>query len=125
MINYALAQSQAQIAAQGFLANINEAILFPLLTLLTAVALVVFLYGAFEYVKNSSNEQGRETGRRHLIYGVIGMLIMLSAFSILTIAANTFGLQGDLNNSTTNTGAGSGITCPLTNPDGTPRTGPC
>lgn len=103
MIQYALAQSTAQVAAQGFLTKINEAILFPLLTLMMALALVIFLYGAFEYVKNAGSEQGREQGRNHLIWGVIGMLVMLSAFAILTIAANTFGLQGELEDASTNT----------------------
>jgi|GEM_PF-833231 len=86
------AATDAQFAAQCFVDKINDAILFPLITLLMALAFLFFLYGAFEYVKNSGSDAGRETGRRHLLYGVIGMLVMLSAFSILNIAAGTFGL---------------------------------
>ena len=93
---YAFAASEAQAVAQGFLAKINEAILFPLITLMMAIALLVFLYGAFEYVKNASNDGSREEGRRHLLYGTIGMLVMLSALALLTIAAGTFGLEGEL-----------------------------
>jgi Na+/H+ antiporter NhaD/arsenite permease-like protein len=93
---YAFAQSAAQEAAQGFLTKINEAILFPLITLMMAIALLIFLYGAFEYVKGAANDGDRETGRRHLLYGIIGMLVMLSAFTILTIAAATFGLDDEL-----------------------------
>lgn len=87
--------------AQGFLGKLNDAIIFPLITLMMAVALVVFLYGGFEYVKNAANEQGRETGRRHLMWGIVGMLVMLSAFAILTVAAGTFNLQNDLDRVTT------------------------
>jgi hypothetical protein len=83
--------------AQGFVTAINNAILFPIIALLMAVAFIVFLYGAFEYVKNANNDAGRETGRNHLIYGVIGMLVMLSAFAILSMAAATFGLSDELN----------------------------
>lgn len=94
--NTVYAQDAARAAAQGFLAKINDAILFPLITLMMVIALVVFLYGAFEYVKNAGSEEGRSKGKNHLIYGVIGMLVMLSALGILTIAANTFGLTGEL-----------------------------
>ncbi len=82
----------AQAAAQGFLERINEAILFPLIVLLMALALFYFLWGAFQYVRNAANDVKRQEGQRHLLWGIIGMLVMLSAFAILTIAANTFGL---------------------------------
>ena len=90
------ATTAAQEAAQGFLTKINEAILYPLITLMMAVALLIFLYGAFEYVRGAANDGDRETGRRHLLYGVIGMLVMLSALAILTIAAGTFDLDDEL-----------------------------
>lgn len=97
---YAYAASEGQIVAQEFLAIFNEAILYPLITLMMAVALLVFLYGAFEYVKGASNEGARETGKRHLLYGTIGMLVMLSALSILALAAGTFGLKDELYDAT-------------------------
>lgn len=93
---YAYAATEAQIVAQEFLSKINEAILFPLITLLMAIALLIFLYGAFEYVKGASNDGDRETGKRHLLWGTIGMLVMLSAMTILYLAAGTFGLEYEL-----------------------------
>lgn len=86
------------VVAQGFLEALNQAILYPLITLMMAVALLVFLYGGFEYVKNSGSDEGRTTGQRHLLWGVVGMLVMISAYAILTIAAGTFELQQDLEN---------------------------
>lgn len=100
---YAYAASEGQIVAQEFLGMFNEAILYPLITLMMAAALLVFLYGAFEYVKGASNEGARETGKRHLLYGTIGMLIMLSALSILALAAGTFGLENELYDATDKT----------------------
>ncbi len=88
--------ADAKAVAQDFLTKINEAILFPLITLMMAVALLIFLYGAFEYIKGAANDGDRETGRRHLLYGTIGLLVMISALGILTIAAGTFGLDDDL-----------------------------
>jgi hypothetical protein len=100
MISFiSLAHASSHVStAQSFVTKINDAILFPIIALLMAVAFIVFLYGAFVYVKNANNDAGRETGRNHLIYGVIGMLVMLSAFAILNMAAATFGLTDELNN---------------------------
>lgn len=86
------AASNAEFAAQCFVNKINQAILFPVITLLLALAFLVFLYGMFEYVKNAASDQGRETGKQHILYGVIGMFVMLSAYSILSLAAGTFGI---------------------------------
>ena len=93
---YAYAATQAQVQAQNLLTKINEAILFPLITLMMALALLIFLYGAFEYVKGAASDGDRETGKRHLLWGTIGMLVMLSALSILYVAAGTFGLDDEL-----------------------------
>jgi len=80
-------------AAKSVLARINDAIIFPFMTLLTAVALLVFLYGVFEYVYNAGDEGARKTGRTHMIFGVIGLLVMVSALAILRLAAATFGVS--------------------------------
>lgn len=84
---------EATDIARSFLERINDVILFPLITLMMAVALLVFLYGAFEFVMGANAPDAREKGKKHLLFGIIGMLVMLSAFAILSIAANTFGLS--------------------------------
>lgn len=95
-------------AAQDLVTRINDVFLFPLIALLSAVAFIVFLYGAFEYVRNSASQEGRQTGQRHLLYGVIGLLVMFSAYTILQIAAGTFGVSvGD--------GAANGSNASFTN----------
>jgi hypothetical protein len=80
-------------AAASLVDKIEEAILFPLITLLLAVALLMFLWGAFEYVYNADSDAGRDTGRRHMLWGVIGLLVMISALAILRIVASTFGVD--------------------------------
>lgn len=84
--------------AKGFVAKINQAILYPLISLFIGVAVIVFLWGAFEYVYNADNDAGREKGRQHLLWGTIGLLVMVSAVAILNIAANTFDLGTELQN---------------------------
>lgn len=88
-----IAYASAATVAQGFVAKVNNIILFPLITLLMTVALVVFLWGCFEYVMGAANEAKREQGKNHILWGIIGMLVMLSAQAILSIAAGTFGID--------------------------------
>lgn len=94
---FTLAQvAEARAQAIDFVVTLNEVFTYPLIVLLTSVALVVFMYGAFQYLLNGGNEQVRNDGRKHMIMGLIGLVIMVAAFAILTIAARTFGIDGVL-----------------------------
>lgn len=87
-----IAYAAASDVARSFLAKFNDAILFPVITLMMAVALLVFLWGCFEFIMGAGEPSARENGKRHIFWGIIGMVIMVSAYGILTIAAGTFGL---------------------------------
>lgn len=88
-----IAYAAADDIARGFLATLNEVILYPLITLMMAVALLVFLYGCFEFIANAGVPGKRDEGKKHILWGVIGMFIMVSAYGILYIAAGTFNLD--------------------------------
>jgi heme/copper-type cytochrome/quinol oxidase subunit 2 len=96
-ISTAYASNLGINVAVGFLEKLNDIILFPLIALMMAVAIVVFLYGCFEYVIYADNQSARDTGRQHIMWGIVGLLIMVSAYAILRIAVGTFGLQNELN----------------------------
>jgi hypothetical protein len=81
-----------EAAARSIVARIEEAILFPLLSFMLALAVLYFLWGAYEFVANADNDSARDTGKTHMLYGIIGMVVMVSALAILRIAAGTFGL---------------------------------
>ncbi|USN92236.1 MAG: hypothetical protein H6782_00205 [Candidatus Nomurabacteria bacterium] len=91
---------QAANQAACFVAKLNDVILYPTIALLSAVAFLVFLWGCGQYFMNATNDQARQDGVKHITYGIIGLVVMLSAFTILAIAANTFGLSGDLDSAT-------------------------
>lgn len=94
MIPIAFAAEEAHIvAAKGLLLKIEKVILFPLMTLMVSVALLVFLWGMYEYVANAESEEAQTKGKTHMLYGIIGMLVMISAYAILRIAAGTFGVS--------------------------------
>lgn len=79
-------------AATSFVQKLNNVIVYPLIALLLGVAVLVFLWGLFEMVANAGNEEARSTGKRHMLYGIIGIFVMVSALGILKIALTTFSI---------------------------------
>lgn len=74
-----------------FITRFSEAILNPLVIFLFATALLVFLWGAFQFVYAGGESKDREDGKRHLLYGVIGMTVMAAAYAIMEIIRATAG----------------------------------
>lgn len=77
----------------NLLFKVNEVILNPLITLAFAVALVYFLYGVFQFIKDADDSDAREQGKQHILWGLVGMFIMISVFGIIRIVLNTFGIS--------------------------------
>lgn len=92
MIAYA-AEAAHIVAAKSMLSRIEAVILFPLMTLMMSVALLFFLFGIYEYVRSADSDEARAAGQQHMLYGIIGLLVMVSAYAILKIAAGTFGIS--------------------------------
>jgi hypothetical protein len=78
--------------ANAIVDKVKAVIIYPLITLMFIIAMIVFLWGVFEYVRNGADESARSEGRRHMIYGIIGFVVMTSAVAILSIARGTFGV---------------------------------
>lgn len=72
--------------------GVNRFILNPLIGLLFFVALLVFLWGVFRFVANASSEDARETGKRNMMWGILGMFIMVSVYGIIRLVLGTFGI---------------------------------
>jgi TRAP-type C4-dicarboxylate transport system permease small subunit len=80
-----------------FVTTFNRVIIFPFVALLMAVAFLVFLYGCAEYVMNGGNEKAREQGLQHITFGIIGLVVMVTAWAILELVLATIGLNDELN----------------------------
>jgi len=75
--------------AESVIAAINKEIINPLITLMFAVALLFFVYGMVEFIQGSTNEEKRTKGQQHMMWGVIGMFIMVSAIGIMRVIIAT------------------------------------
>jgi len=84
--------------AYDFVQTFNDVILFPTIGLLSAVALLIFIFGAFQYVVRANDPAARQQGIKHITWGIVGLVVMLSAYTILLLFANTFGLGDELEN---------------------------
>ena len=78
-------------ALRSLITSIDIYIINPLILLAFAIAMLVFLWGVFEYIKGAGDVKSRETGRSHILWGVIGIAIMFSVFGIIRMISNTVG----------------------------------
>lgn len=84
----------ASTTFDGFIGNVDRMIINPLINLLFALAIVYFLYGVFEFLSNQENEEKKTTGKNHMIWGIVGITIMLGVWTILGIIIKTLNIQG-------------------------------
>ena len=74
------------------LTKIKEHIVNPTIYLLLALAAAWFVWGVFTFVSNYEDPEAQKAGKKHMIWGVIGIAIMLSAFGIMRMIAGTIGV---------------------------------
>ncbi|TSD02413.1 MAG: Uncharacterized protein Athens071424_109, partial [Parcubacteria group bacterium Athens0714_24] len=60
----------------------------PIIGLLIAIGLVVFLYGVVEFLAGADNQEKREQGKKHMIWGIIGLFIMVGVFGLMEVVVN-------------------------------------
>lgn len=76
---------------EKLLNNIVKEIVDPLLFFMIGLALVYFMWGVVEYLKDADDSGARATGRSHMIWGLVGLSIMVGVFGIMRIIINTIG----------------------------------
>jgi hypothetical protein len=75
------------------IANINQWIINPIILLLFVLALLLFFWGLAQFILSVNSDEGRTTGKRHMLWGILGMFAMFAVFGILSVLANTFGIK--------------------------------
>jgi uncharacterized membrane protein YidH (DUF202 family) len=83
----------AYASVDSFVAKVNELIINPLIIFLFALAVVYFLYGVFEFISNGDSEEAKTKGKNHIIWGIVGIVIMMGVFTILNMIMNTFNIE--------------------------------
>ena len=81
--------------SEGFwnLFYIVRDILDQVIILLIAFAVVFFLYGIVKYIGSTDDEENRSKAKSIMIYGIIGLFVMVSFWGIVNILVVTFQLN--------------------------------
>lgn len=75
-----------------FLNKINQYILNPIIILVFAVAMLIFFWGIVQFINSETTDLKREDGKKKILWGLVGMFIMVSAYGIIRLIIGTFGL---------------------------------
>ncbi len=96
------------------LCNIQK-LLNSIVPVLLALGVVYFVWGVVQYVI-AGGEEAKKKGRDHIIYGIIGFVVIVSLWGIVNVVTRTLGFQGQAINvpslvpTTTAAQAGAGCT---------------
>ena len=60
-------------------------------------AVLFFFWGLAKYILNAGDEEKKKEGRSIMIWGVIALFIMVSIWGIVSVLADTFGVDSKKN----------------------------
>jgi uncharacterized membrane protein YidH (DUF202 family) len=93
LIPIANAAGTDSVAFNNLFNKIIDNIITPAIYLIVAVAVVYFVWGVMVFIQNADNPEKRKEGYMHMIWGIIGIFIMISARGILQIIKTTIGVN--------------------------------
>ncbi len=62
--------------------------LFPILF---GLALLYFLWGVYRFIKSAGDEKGRADAKLTILWGIVGLAVMVSIWGLVSIVTGTFG----------------------------------
>ena len=81
----------AEASVVTLMKSVDKVILNPLIKLLFALAMVYFIYGLARYLLSPDNEEIRKSSKSSMLWGIIGMFIMVAVFGIMSMILNSLG----------------------------------
>lgn len=64
-----------------------------LVPLLVGASVLVFLWGLFIYMTNAGDSSQRQASLKYMLYGIIGLFVMISMWALAFIFSDFFGLE--------------------------------
>lgn len=82
------------LSVKQLMFRISYYILNPLIIVGFVAALFYFIVGILQFLKNrQSNATASNEGKSHMIWGIVGLFIMVSSFAIMQILADIVGAK--------------------------------
>lgn len=79
----------AEASVKTLMNSITKVIINPLIVLIFALAVVIFVYGLVRYLISPDSEEVRKSSKSSMFWGLVGIFIMVSVYSIIKIIINT------------------------------------
>ena len=81
-------------AISEILGRFKYEVMWPAMTIIFAAGFLLFIWGLVKFMWNVEEGSGssQSEGRQHMVWGIVGMLIMVSFWSIIALIDNTFSL---------------------------------
>lgn len=87
---------QSFAAAKDIKELINDVlintVIRPIVPLLVGLAVLFFIYGVFKYIFAGGGEK-KEEGKNFMVWGIVGLFVMVSVWGIVAVLVNTFNLD--------------------------------
>ena len=66
---------------------------YYVISLLIAVAVVIFLYGVVKYITAAGNEEKRKEAKDAMIWGIVGLFVMVAVWGLVNLLYYTLDLN--------------------------------
>ncbi len=89
------AQATGPTEGVGIYGVINQVngIINVIIPFLVGLAVLIIIWGVFNYISGAGDEEKRAQAKQYIIWGVIGVFIMLSVWGLVSILTNSFSLD--------------------------------
>jgi uncharacterized RDD family membrane protein YckC len=81
-------------AAANVLDRIVDYIVNPAILIVFTAGFFMFVWGIVQFLW-TLDEGGKSDGKQHMLWGIVGMLVMVSVYGIIALIDNTFDLDID------------------------------
>jgi len=78
---------------QSILCNIAS-VLNTIIPILIVLGVVYFVWGVITYMIGQ-DEEAKATGKNRIIYGIIGLVVIVAMWGLVRVVTNSFGLSQD------------------------------
>jgi len=98
-LKFILASAAGALPFVAFAQNITDLILQingiinVIIPFIVGLAVLVIIWGIFGYITGAGDEEKRGEAKQYIIWGVIGVFIMLSVWGLVNVVVNSFGLS--------------------------------
>jgi len=75
----------------AILQKVVQEVFTPIYQLAAGIAILYFLYGVFMFIVNMNDPEKKNLGKSHLLWGTVGLFIILSVGGILMTFNSIFG----------------------------------